>query len=220
MCFIHWIKLKAMKRISKFCRELASKWRARLRLWSHYTSYNKVNYVFRMTLSLTALYLVEYLRSETALLSSPELGKTFFLLLLLLLFILIVLYRIRLSKGKKGFFLLIFLERALFRSFILESIFAFLGASSTLILNVSPGSKEKCEPVALQLREEELIFENLRVRKANLAEGQTLGQLRKEVESALQVDSTGGKFELIKQMEKCLCLNLKNLQRLVKYFLK
>lgn len=66
-------------------------------------------------------------------------------------FFLIVVYRIRLSKGKKSFFLfmlillLIFFFCVLFRFFIFERILAFLGvttALSTFIWKVSSGSNE------------------------------------------------------------------------------
>lgn len=64
-------------------------------------------------------------------------------------FFLIVVYRIRLSKGKKELFylilLLILFFCVLFRFFIFERIFAFLGvttALSTFIWKVSSGSNE------------------------------------------------------------------------------
>nr|QCQ81886.1 hypothetical protein [Ammopiptanthus mongolicus] len=59
-----------------------------------------LNYILRSSLCLTAVYLVQCLRSQTAILSTPEFVITFFLLVFL-----IVVYRIRLSKGKKSFFL-------------------------------------------------------------------------------------------------------------------
>lgn len=131
-------------------REVASKWRARLQ--PNYSSYKrKLHYVFRISLSLTAVYIVYFLRSETTILSTPESVNTLFFLLSFLVFLFIVVYRILLSKGKKSFFLfmlillLIFIFCALFRCFIFERILALLGvttALSTLILKVSSGSNE------------------------------------------------------------------------------
>ena len=56
-----------------------------------------LNYILRSSLCLTAVYLVQCLRSQTAILSTPE----FVITLFIQVFFLIVVYRIRLSKGKK-----------------------------------------------------------------------------------------------------------------------
>lgn len=88
-------------------------------------------YILRSSLCLTAVYLVQCLRSQTAILSTPE----FFFLLT----------GFFLSQGKKSFFLFIFFFCALFSFFIFERILAFLGvttALSTFIWKVSSGSNE------------------------------------------------------------------------------
>lgn len=92
-----------------------------------------LNYILRSSLCLTAVYLVQCLRSQTAILSTPEFVITFFVQVFFLFF----------AKGKKSFFLfmlillLIFFFCVLFRFFIFERT-----ALSTFIWKVSSGSNE------------------------------------------------------------------------------
>lgn len=58
------------------------------------------------------------------------------------------------------------------------------------------------ENSALDQRKEELITENLHLRKGALGDGQEVSKVRQEIEKDFHVQNKGEEFELIKQMEK------------------
>lgn len=76
------------------------------------------------------------------------------------------------------------------------------GESSGSEAHSEPSADSSSAPSALDLRKDELIQANLRLRKGDLAEGQAVAEVRKAVETDLGIETKGEEFELIRQMEK------------------
>lgn len=78
---------------------------------------------------------------------------------------------------------------------------------STSSVDQASGSGDRSQPSALEQQADELILENLKKRNGDLAEGQKVAQVRRAIEANFEVETVGGQFQLVKQMEKEVALS-------------
>ncbi|KAL6995095.1 hypothetical protein U1Q18_005231 [Sarracenia purpurea var. burkii] len=85
-------------------------------------------------------------------------------------------------------------------------------SSPDLPLNphAEPQAEPEAAPSALKERTNSLIEENLRGRKGDLGDGQTVDEVRKAVEQDFNIATKGEEFSLIKELEKEVQAKTKN----------